>query len=89
MDMITLEDLMNEIHTEITCETLTGVDALFEDSAEVLFDMLAEEGSTTTELVMYTYFVNRYIDVLRELIDDAFEIGTCDGDCENCSCSEE
>lgn len=90
MKMINLENLMEDIRTDAMCETLTTMDALYEASEDVLFDMLVEEGATMTELVMAKYIMHRYVDVLRDLTDDAFEIGECcDGDCENCPCNEE
>lgn len=90
MKMINLEELMDDIHTDVMCEVLTTIDALYEASKEALFDMLVEEGATMTELVMARYIMHRYVDVLRNLTDDAFEIGElCIGDCENCPCNEE
>lgn len=90
MEMINLKDLMNDVYDDAMCETLTTVDSLCEASSDVLLDMLAEEGATMTELVMAKYIMNRYVDVLRDLIDDAFEIEEyeCDEDCENCPLAE-
>lgn len=93
--MIMGRNLIEELKRDNTLSTLIEIDEIMCDAEDVLIDYLDENGVTLTESVLAKHFVEMYIDVVRDLICDDFdiarveknvekEIEECDGDCEHC-----
>ena len=82
------EELVNEISCDAVCETLNTIEDLFETSADILLDVLEEEGASMTELVMAEYIIARYVDVLHDLTNDVFAIEVIECDCDDCEYCE-
>lgn len=93
--MIMGRDLVEELKRDSTLDTLIKVDEIMCDAEDVFIDFLTERDISLTEYSLAKYFVENYIDVVRDLICDDFgvtrfernvdeEIEDCDGDCENC-----
>lgn len=93
--MIMGRNLIEELKRDTTLSTLIEIDEIMCDAEDVLIDYLNENGVTLTESVLANHFVEMYIDIVRDLICDDFdiarveknveeEIEECDGDCEHC-----
>ena len=93
--MIMGRDLVEELKRDATLDTLIDVDEIMCDAEDVLIDYLDENGVTLTESVLANHFVEMYIDIVRDLICDDFDIARversldeetleCYGDCEHC-----
>ena len=82
-----LNNLVDDMIEDAVLNTLESVSNLQEDSKDVLIEIMEEDGATETEIAMAKHFVEKYVDVLNDLIDDEFEIMEldCDLDCENCT----
>lgn len=86
-----LNNLVDDMIEDAVLNTLETVSNLQKDSKDVLIEILEEDGASETEIAMAKHFVEKYVDVLNDLIDDEFEIMEldCNGDCEHCSISIE
>lgn len=81
-----LNNLVDDMIEDAVLNTLETVSNLQEDSKDVLIEIMEEDGATETEIAMAKHFVEKYVDILNDLIDDEFEIMEldCNGDCDNC-----
>lgn len=82
-----IEVNFDEVIEDVVLDVLEDIDEMQLASADILLDMLTEEGATHSELAFATYILDRYQDIFNDVINDVFEIEEveCDeDDCEGC-----
>lgn len=94
MVTINLLELLEEIYDKAMLETLEDAVNLQETASDVLLDMMKDEGATHSDLAFAKYIIERYKDVLNDILDDHFDIEDideclCDKCCDNCSCCKQ
>ena len=72
--MIMGRNLIEELKRDTTLSTLIEIDEIMCDAEDVFIDYLNENGVTLTESVLANHFVEMYIDIVRDLICDDFDI---------------
>ena len=82
-----LNNVVDDMIDDVALNILEDVHNLQQDSKDVLIKIMEEECATETEIAMAKHFVEKYVDILNDLINDEFEIEDlyCDGVCENCT----
>lgn len=87
--MVSFEETKEDIYCDAVCDVLTDVCNLQENTKDIFIDMLEMNNATISEIAFARYIIEEYVDLLQEMIDDAFEIDElvevyCDGYCDNC-----
>lgn len=89
-----LNKLVDDICEDTLLNTLETVVNFQSNAKKILIEILEDEGATSTEIALANYFVEKYIDILNDITDDAFNIISADeieciGDCEKCHLNKE
>lgn len=84
MKIIGFEELLEEIYDDAVIETLEDAVNLQELASDVLLDTLKAEGATHSDLAFAEHIIERYKDVLNDILDDHFDVEEID----ECICDE-
>lgn len=98
MEIINLEEFLGEslleslenFYDEVVVDTLEDTVGLQEAATDILLETMEDEGATHSDLAFAAYIIERYKNVLNDILDDYFDVEDTDEccDCDNCACCE-